>query len=278
MSDIGDILRALAKTEAKVVLIGGVAMRLHGASYTTEDIDFAYERTRENAKRIVAALAPFTPRPRGFPTELPFIFDAQTLMSGAILTLDTSAGDVDLLAEIVGVGSFAEIDALAETLTIDDLHIRVLSPEGLLRTKRAAGRPKDAEGIIALEALIEAQEESEKWSDQISPIVAGIYAELQDDQYGLFQVKADVVHSLELTYPEDIRVAVMSVVRALLGRGDVVAGNFRRTANLQDQRKDWEFVPCVGSLDEIASRIEQTWANSIEPGGVWFKHRKFVPD
>jgi hypothetical protein len=157
VNDLRDILRALAKAEARVVIVGGVALQLQGSAYITQDIDFAYERTRENAKRIVDALAPFGPRPRNYPEGVPFLFDAQTLLTHEILTLETSAGDVDLLAAIKGVGGFRDVDAAAETLSFEEFEIRVLSIDALIAAKRAAGRPKDEAGIIELEAMREAR-------------------------------------------------------------------------------------------------------------------------
>jgi hypothetical protein len=41
--------------------------------------------------------------------------------------------------------------------SIEDFEVRVLSVEGLLVVKRAAGRPKDQPGIIELEAIREAR-------------------------------------------------------------------------------------------------------------------------
>jgi hypothetical protein len=157
LNDLRDVLRALAKAQARVVVVGGVALQLQGSSYITEDIDLAYERTRENARRIAAALQAFSPRPRGFAPDLPFIFDDQTLMSSEILTLETTAGDVDLLGAIKGLGNFAEVDRAAESMEFEDFSIRVLTVDGLLRSKRAAGRPKDAPGIAELEAIEEAR-------------------------------------------------------------------------------------------------------------------------
>ena len=143
--------------DVRFVVIGGVALILHGSSYVTEDIDLAYERTRENAERIAAALKPFRPRPRGFPTDLPFIFDAQTVVSGQIFTLQTSVGAVDLLGEVPGVGTFTEAWAQSEAVTDDGMTFRVLSIDGLIAAKRTANRPKDQPGLLELEALKQAR-------------------------------------------------------------------------------------------------------------------------
>jgi hypothetical protein len=75
-----------------------------------------------------------------------------------ILTLETTAGDLDLLAIVKGIGGFAEVAKLAETHRYEDFEIRALGLEGLLLAKRAAGRPKDQPGILELEAIREARQ------------------------------------------------------------------------------------------------------------------------
>ena len=44
---------------------------------------------------------------------MPFVFDAQTLLSNEILTLETTAGDVDLLGAIKGIGGFHEVESFS---------------------------------------------------------------------------------------------------------------------------------------------------------------------
>ena len=155
MTEIREVIRALVEAGARFVIIGGVALRLQGSAYITLDLDLAYERTRDNAQRVASALRRFGPRPRGFPSDVPFVFDAQTLMSSEVLTLATTAGDVDLLAVVKGLGGFAEVDAAAETMDFDDFSVRVLSVDGLIAAKTAAGREKDRPGLVELEAIKE---------------------------------------------------------------------------------------------------------------------------
>jgi predicted nucleotidyltransferase len=164
VSDVRDVLRALAREDASVVLVGGVALQLHGSAYVTYDIDIGYERTRENATRIVRALAPFHPRPREFPAEIPFIFDAQALLSNEILMLASDAADIYLLGKIKGIGGFREVDALAEEMAFEQFKVRVLSIDGLIAAKRATGRKKDESGLLELEAIREARIAAEEES------------------------------------------------------------------------------------------------------------------
>jgi len=148
-------LKSLIKNKVEFVIIGGVAVIAHGVPYATFDLGFCYARSLENLKKIVAALAPFKPRLRGFPTNLPFTWDERTLQNGTNFTLETDIGDIDLLGEVAGVGSYAEVFANSTTLKLFDDDVRVLSLDDLIKAKRAAGRPKDLFVLPQLETLQE---------------------------------------------------------------------------------------------------------------------------
>ncbi|MCA1625619.1 MAG: hypothetical protein LC768_08165 [Acidobacteria bacterium] len=157
-----EAIRALARNEVVFVVVGGMAIRGHGSSYLTQDLDICYSRERANLRRIATALAPFKPRPRGFPENLPFVWDEQTLQNGANFTLETTIGDIDLLAEVSGVGTFEQVLAESVSITLYDYEVKVLSIAGLIKAKRAAGRTKDLLVLPELEALKEAISESEE--------------------------------------------------------------------------------------------------------------------
>lgn len=69
--------------------------------------------------------------------------------------LTTTLGDIDLLGEIPGGGTWE--DLLPHTIepTVFGRTIRILDLPWLIRVKRAAGRPKDREVLAELEALQE---------------------------------------------------------------------------------------------------------------------------
>src|SRR4051812_15342161 len=143
MINLEPALAARTKNKVEFVIVGGVAITAHGSAYLTQDLDFCYSRNKENLKRIVFALSDFKPKPRGFPENLPYIFDETTLLNGTKFTFRTDLGDIDLLGEVAGVGSYETVKGESEIKNLFGYEVNVLSIRGLINAKRAAGRIKD---------------------------------------------------------------------------------------------------------------------------------------
>jgi predicted nucleotidyltransferase len=155
MTDYAGLLRALAEARVEFVLVGGAAAIAHGASRQTLDVDVVYARSDENIRRLAKSLAPHSPYLRGAPAGLPFRWDAEVITRGLNFTLTTSLGDIDLLGEIVGGGSYEDLVSHSISIRAFGVECLCLDLEHLIRVKRAAGRPKDLEAIAELEALLE---------------------------------------------------------------------------------------------------------------------------
>ena len=155
MTDFPRLLAILVQHGVEFIVIGGVAATVHGSAHVTLDLDIVYARSLENIARLAAALAPLRPYLRGAPPGLPFSFDPTTIKQGLNFTLVTTAGDLDVLGEAVGNGTYDALLPRTEVRTVFGLDIRFVDLEGLLHLKRAAGRPKDLERIAELEAIAE---------------------------------------------------------------------------------------------------------------------------
>jgi hypothetical protein len=153
MFDPPAILRQLLDHQVDYVLIGGLAMMAHGSAYVTKDLDICYSRASNNIAHLVAAFAPLHPYLRGAPAGLPFRLDVPTIEAGLNFTLVTDLGDVDLLGEVSGIGSYEKAFLLSDERQVFGLTIRVLSLEGLIAAKKAVGRLKDRNHILELEEL-----------------------------------------------------------------------------------------------------------------------------
>jgi hypothetical protein len=155
--DYKRLFDSLAERDVAFVIVGGVALVLRGSARSTFDIDLCYDRRAENLQRLSKALLPFKPTLRGAPADLPFRLDRETLASGLNFTLDTTAGPVDLLGEVAGLGTYNVVVRLSSTLATYGHDVKVLTLEGLERAKRAAGRPKD---LIDLADILEIRRQS----------------------------------------------------------------------------------------------------------------------
>jgi hypothetical protein len=151
-------VRALIDADVEFVLIGGWSAIVHGSRFMTDDLDVCYARTPENLGRLARALAPYHPRLRGLPEGLPFIWDEATLRNGTVFTLVTDLGDVDLLAEVSGLGSFEEVKAGSYIADAFGRKVWTLDLKSLIKAKRAAGRDKDLAVLPELEGLLDAEE------------------------------------------------------------------------------------------------------------------------
>jgi hypothetical protein len=71
-------MTALAEAQVGFVIVGSMAVTIHGSAYVTYDLDCCYARDAENLSRLVQALQPCNPGLRGAPVYLPFRLDQQT--------------------------------------------------------------------------------------------------------------------------------------------------------------------------------------------------------
>ena len=155
MTDFDALLRALVEGGVEFIIIGGVAATAHGSAHVTVDLDVVYRRTAGNIDRLAAALAPLGPYPRGAPAGLPFAFDPDEIRRGLNFTLATRAGDLDLLGEATGGGTYDALLPRSLALRVFGLECRFVDLDMLVHLKRAAGRPRDLERIAELDALRE---------------------------------------------------------------------------------------------------------------------------
>ena len=153
--DLRRLFRALHDADVDFILIGGVAARAHGSARVTQDVDICYARSVANLERLVRALRPLKPYLRGAPPGLPFEWSVATLRAGLNFTLTTTAGDIDLFGEVSGGGRYEDLERHTIIAEIYGGPTRILDIPWLIRTKRAAGRPRDLEVIAELEAIQE---------------------------------------------------------------------------------------------------------------------------
>ena len=150
-------LRLLSEYRVDLVIVGGVAAAIHGSLLLTNDLDVCYARETQNLERLATALRSVHARLRNVPEGITFKLDAETLKRGLNFTFATDIGDIDLLGEVSGVGTYVEVANGSLTVELFGYQFRVIGIDKLIEAKRAAGRPKDLLAIPELEAIQEAE-------------------------------------------------------------------------------------------------------------------------
>jgi len=163
-ADVERLLKELHNEGVEFIIIGGMAAIAQGSAYLTADLDLCYSRDKKNLENLAKALTPFHARLRNAPSNLAFSLDVPTLRSGLNFTLSTDFGDLDLFGEVLGLGSYEEAVKFSEELELFGLCCKVLTLEGLVKTKEATGRPKDQRLLPEIKALLELQRSQKKES------------------------------------------------------------------------------------------------------------------
>jgi hypothetical protein len=164
MSGLKELVERLQSSGVESIVVGGMAAVALGSARVTFDLDLVYLRTDENIERLARALEDLDPYLRGAPRGLPFRFDPDTIRRGLNFTLTTTWGDLDLLGEIAGGGTYEQLIPWCYEATLVGVSCVCLGLEKLIEVKRAAGRPKDLDAIAELEAL-----RDERGSDPSKP-------------------------------------------------------------------------------------------------------------
>ena len=147
------ILQTLVTNKVDFIIIGEIACFVHGWKTITLKLEILCSNSKENLKKIVTALAHFTPRRRGFSKNSSFVWGEKILQNETNLMLETDIGSIDLLGEVAGIDSYEKVFANSLMLNSD---VRVLSLNDLIKVKKAAGRPIDLLVLPELEMLRDA--------------------------------------------------------------------------------------------------------------------------
>jgi hypothetical protein len=153
------VLAALDEAGVRFVVVGGVAVVLHGHPRMTADLDLVIDLAAEPATRAISALVDLGLQPR-LPVDARSFADPDVRRSWTEergLTVFTMLDPRDPLLE---VDLFAEaplpFDELWQQATVVQLEgqaVRIASVDHLITMKKAAGRPQDLADVAALEAL-----------------------------------------------------------------------------------------------------------------------------
>jgi hypothetical protein len=141
-----EVARRLRAVNLEAVLIGNAAAALQGAPVTTVDLDFLFRVTPRNLAKIktlardlgATVLRPYYP-----------VSDLYRIVR------DDDGLQLDFMGTIHGVRSFEGVRDRATAIDFDGAPILVAALADVVRSKRAARRPRDKAVIDILEKALE---------------------------------------------------------------------------------------------------------------------------
>lgn len=154
--DPGELLRVLARHRVRFVLIGGFAAVYHGSAHVTFDVDISPATAEDNLVRLSAALDELGAQVRAGEDAVPFTHDGPALGRAQIWDLVTPHGDLDISFMPSGTHGYDDLHRDAIEVEVLGIEIEVASLADVVRSKEAAGRPKDLLVLPLLRRLLEA--------------------------------------------------------------------------------------------------------------------------
>lgn len=152
-SDFINLLERLTNNGVDFVIVGGFAGVVHGCTYVTQDIDICCDFSPVNLLALQEAISDLDPVHRMTPDRKKLNLSDETCEQFKNLYLDTEKGQLDCLSFIDGLGDYSRVEPESELIEVEDMKIRVLSLDALIRSKRALNRPRDKAAIMQLESI-----------------------------------------------------------------------------------------------------------------------------
>jgi hypothetical protein len=143
--DFKEFLSALNDQQVRYILVGGFSVILHGYARTTGYMDIWVERTTENYMKLKKAFLQF-----GMPV---FDMTAENFLSHPnwdVFTFGTPPVAIDIMVKVKGLdfGACYQRSVLFED---DQLKIRTIHKNDLVKAKQSTGRSKDLDDLENLQ-------------------------------------------------------------------------------------------------------------------------------
>lgn len=146
------IARLLAEHRLETVLIGNAAGGT-GAPVTTVDFDFMFHKTPANLRKLkalAAALDAVILRP---------YYPASDLFR---IVRDEDGLQIDFMGSIHGVRSLASLRSRARVVKFEGGELLVATLADVIKSKRAAGRPRDIANLEIIEKALHEETRNQK--------------------------------------------------------------------------------------------------------------------
>ena len=153
------VIDAFNREKVAYVIVGGLAVVLHGHARLTADVDLVIGLDEANASKAVEIVSRLGYRPRA-PVDPKGFADSKTRTSWikdkGLIVFSFHKNDYPMIGIDFFVNYPMEFKGLLACSVIKDLGkipVRICSIEELIEMKRKAGRPKDLEDVRILEMI-----------------------------------------------------------------------------------------------------------------------------
>lgn len=148
--DLAGLLGALSASQARFVVIGGIAVAAHAVVRATDDLDIVPEPSHGNLDALCNELAHLEARLLRDPSRAIDPEIRSALYRGRNLTVTTSMGDLDIVQRLPGVPAYAELEGDSWEAELLGARFRVCSKPHLVAMKRARGSALDLADLDGL--------------------------------------------------------------------------------------------------------------------------------
>ena len=147
------LLELLYDAQIEFVIIGGVAVVIHGSTLVTKDLDVCLRFDERNLKKLAEVLGPLHARHRLTAQKLPLEITDKNWDMFKNIYVETDFGILDCLGDVPGVGGYDEAIKNSVLTELPFGKCPVLSVEALIKAKESAGRPRDIAAIQQLRLI-----------------------------------------------------------------------------------------------------------------------------
>lgn len=163
-----EVMKSLAAADVRFIVVGGVAVVLHGHLRLTADLDLVLDMTPDNLRRAVSALADLDFKPRApvpietfeSPEERKRLRREKQMEVFSLWSASRAGFEVDLFTETPF--DYDEVARRATRVIVDGFEILVAPVSVLIAMKRKASRGRDLEDITVLERILRERGESDE--------------------------------------------------------------------------------------------------------------------
>jgi hypothetical protein len=147
--DAEHIFAVLHEHGVEYIVVGGIAVQVHGHVRMTNDVDLIPAPSPANLAHLADALNELHASVLN-PGSEHLSISAQMLPRSTLWQFSTEFGDIDVLHDAPGAAPFPQLRERALVIELGERTLAIAGRDDLIRMKRATARPVDIADIAAL--------------------------------------------------------------------------------------------------------------------------------